>query len=292
MSRGEQLGFDEMPKALRQVTPAKLDTFDSCPRRFRYVYVDRPAPSRGAPWAHTGIGSAVHAALRAIWDTPPSRRSVESVIADLRAMWPTSGFRDAEQSRRALEIMTGYLEAYVDEHVDLQTQPRGIERTVGAPYGDLAISGRIDRVDELDDGSLVVIDYKTGRAVPTDDEARASMQLAVYAVAVERTFRARCARVELHHIPSGTIAGAQITEATRERQMRRAASTADDIDRARDELAAGVDPDVAYPAQVSPACGHCDFWSHCREGRQVPLKDSWFAVPGAGATVVAERDDS
>ena len=280
MSRPEQLGFDEMPKPLRPVTPAKLDTFDSCPRRFRYVYIDRPAPSRGAPWAHTGIGSAVHNALRAIWDVPPARRSVQAVVTELRGLWPASGFRDTEQSRRALGIMSEQVAAYVEEHVDFTGQPRGIERTVGAPYGDLAISGRIDRVDELDDGSLVVIDYKTGRAVPTEHEARASMQLAVYAVAVERTFRARCARVELHHIPSGVIAGAEITEQTRERQMRRAADTADDIDRAKERLAAGVDPNVAYPAQVGPACGHCDFWSHCAEGRQVPLKDPWFAVPG------------
>lgn len=269
-----------MPTPLRPVTPAKLDTFDSCPRRFRYIYVDRPAPSRGAPWAHTGIGSAVHGALRAIWDAVPSRRSVQAVLTDLRAMWPLSGFRDREQSQRALQIMSDQLAAYVEEHVDLAGQPRGIERTVGAPYGDLAISGRIDRVDELEDGSLVVIDYKTGRAVPTGDEARASMQLAVYAVAVERTFRARCARVELHHIPSGVIAGAEITPATRERQMRRAADTADDIDRAKQRLVAGTPPDEAYPARVGPGCGHCDFWAHCAEGRQVPLKDPWFAVPG------------
>lgn len=292
MSAAEQLGFDEMPKPLRQVTPAKLDTFDSCPRRFRFVYIDRPAPSRGAPWAHTGIGSAVHAALRAIWDTPPARRSVEAVLTDLRAMWPAAGFRDAEQSRRALRIVSDQLAQYVAEHVDMQTQPRGIERTVGSPYGDLAISGRIDRVDELDDGRLVVVDYKTGRAVPTDHEARASMQLAVYAVAVERTFRARCARVELHHIPTGTIAAADITTDTRERQMRRAASTADDIDRAKAALTSGTDPDVAYPARVGPSCGHCDFWAHCREGRAVPLKDPWFAVPGENATVPTDRDDS
>lgn len=280
MSAAEQLGFDQMPKPLRAVTPAKLDTFDSCPRRFRYVYIDRPGRSRGAPWAHTGIGSAVHGALRAIWDAVPSRRSIEAVLTDLRAMWPASGFRDRDQSRRALEIMSEQVAAYVEEHVDFSAQPRGIERTVGAPHGDLAISGRIDRVDELEDGSLVVIDYKTGRAVPTEHEARASMQLAVYAVAVERTFRARCARVELHHIPSGVIAGAEITTETRERQMRRAAATADDIERAKQRLDSGTPPDEAYPAQVSAACGHCDFWAHCAEGRQVPLKDPWFAVPG------------
>lgn len=282
----EQLGLEGMPKPLRQVTPAKLDGFDSCPRRFRHTYLDRPPPPRGAPWAHTGIGAAVHAALKMVWDTAPSRRSAQSVLTDLRAMWPAAGFRDRAQSQRALRIVSEQLERYVDDHLDLSRQPRGIERTVGARYGDLAISGRIDRVDEQEDGSLVVVDYKTGRSMPSEDEARSSMQLAVYAVAVERTFRARCARVELHHIPSGHIAAATITPQTTERQMRRAAATADDIDRAREAVATGTHPDEAYPARVSPSCGHCDFWAHCPEGRQVPLKAPWFAVPAADADEV------
>lgn len=280
----EQLGLEGMPKPLRQVTPAKVETFDSCPRRFRYIYVDRPSPPRGAPWAHTGIGAAVHSALRGYWDVPPERRGPDGVVADLRLMWPQAGFRDAAQSQRALEISSDQVGRYVDEHLDPEDEPRGIERTVGAPYVDLSISGRVDRVDEIetDDGrALVVVDYKTGRAQPTEDDARTSMQLAMYAVAAERTLRAPVERVELHHIPTSTIAGVDLSTETRHRQLRRAAYTADDIDRAKTDLAEGAAPDVAYPARPSLACGWCDFWAHCPEGKAATqLRDPWFAVPG------------
>lgn len=279
-----QLGFDEMPKPLRMVTPAKLDTFDSCPRRFRYIYIDRPAPPRGAPWAHTGIGAAVHNALRDLWELDVAERTGESAARLLRRQWPDVGFRDEQQRERAREISASWLERYVDEHLDPRHEPRGIERTVGAPYGDLSISGRIDRVDEHEvDGrrSLVVIDYKTGRMAPTEDDTRSSMQLALYAVAVERTLRAPCERVELHHIPTSTISAALIGRETRERQLRRAAYTADDIDQAKERLAHGEPADEAYPARPSPACGWCDFWAQCAEGRQAARKrDPWFAVPG------------
>ncbi len=278
----EQLGFEQMPKPLRAVTPAKVDSFDSCPRKFRYTYIDRPPPPRGAPWAHTGIGSAVHNALKALWDLPGDGRGPDAAVRELRRLWPTVGFRDQPQRERSLEIVSGWLAAYV-ETMDLADQPRGIERTVGAPYGDLSISGRVDRVDEIsgpDGPELVVIDYKTGRAVPTEDDARSSMQLALYAVAARRTFRTPCHRVELHHIPSGVIAAAEYTDETLHRQLRRVAYTADDIDTAKEQLAAGVPADEAYPARPGPACGHCDFRASCPEGRAAaPARDPWFAVP-------------
>lgn len=282
----EQLGFDDMPKPLRAVTPAKIDSFDSCPRKFRYTYIDRPPPPRGAPWAHVGIGSAVHNALKALWDVPLGRRTPPVAAQQLRNLWPTAGFRDQAQRERSLRVVSGWLASYV-ETMDVTEQPRGVERTVGAPYGDLSISGRVDRVDEIngpDGPELVVVDYKTGRAVPTDDDARSSMQLALYAVAARRTFRTPCRRVELHHIPSGTIAAAEYSDETLHRQLRRAAYTADDIQTAQEQLAAGHDPDAAYPARPGPACGHCDFRQHCAEGQAAaPARDPWFAVPeGAG----------
>ncbi|MCW2707920.1 MAG: hypothetical protein JWM22_1762, partial [Frankiales bacterium] len=42
--------------------------------------------------------------------------------------------------------------------VDAAHEPRGIERTVAFKTGSLAVSGRIDRVDERGE-ALVVVDY-------------------------------------------------------------------------------------------------------------------------------------
>ena len=55
----------------------------------------------------------------------------------------------------------------------------------------LAISGRVDRVDDRGD-ELVVVDYKTGRRGLTDDDARGSQALALYVLAVRRTMRRAC----------------------------------------------------------------------------------------------------
>lgn len=290
MAATEQLILNEMPKPLRAVTPAKLSTFDRCPRRFRYQYLDRPTPVRTGAWAHTGIGAAIHNALKELWDLPIERRTPEAARSLLSTGWPAHGFRDDRQRAYALQVATDQLAAYV-EGMDLQIQPRGIERTVGAPYASLAISGRVDRVDErLDEDQrshLVIVDYKTGRAIPTEDEARSSLQLALYTVAVRRTFRARAYRVELHHIPTGTVAGWDYTERTLDRQLRRASDTADDIENAAAKVASGIDRDTAYPAHTGTWCGFCDFRPSCREGQGAgPARDPWFALNEEPAAAV------
>src|SRR5215472_13980517 len=110
--------------------------------------------------------------------------------------------------------------------LDPAVEPLGVERTVGAHTAHIVVSGRIDRLDARrgpgGDTELVVVDYKTGRRPFTTDDARASLPLALYALAAGRIFHKPCRRVELHHLPTGEIHAWEHTEATLERHVRRA----------------------------------------------------------------------
>ena len=55
--------LEGMPRRLYSAAPSRLTTYADCPRRYRFGYLDRPTPRRGAPWAHTPVGAAVHTAL-------------------------------------------------------------------------------------------------------------------------------------------------------------------------------------------------------------------------------------
>ncbi|KKU02983.1 MAG: hypothetical protein UX03_C0023G0008 [Candidatus Woesebacteria bacterium GW2011_GWE1_45_18] len=47
----------------------------------------------------------------------------------------------------------------------------------------LRIGGKIDRVDVLPDGTIEIIDYKTGATIPTQKEVDDNLQLSFYALA-------------------------------------------------------------------------------------------------------------
>jgi hypothetical protein len=271
-----QLGFDGMPQRLYPCTPTRLSTWLDCPRRYRMNYLDRPPPGKGPPWAHNSLGASVHNALAGWWRLPLPERTVAAAGQLLSSGWIEEGFASPAQSARYLGWATGLVEAYV-AGLDPASEPAGVERTVATRTDVIAVSGRIDRLDlrrpaggSSGDGSLVVVDYKTGRRPPTVDDARASLPLALYAIAAERTMRRPCRRVELHHLPTSQVLAWEHTAESLARQLRRAEDIAAECaaadEKFRSEPAAAGLADVFAP-RPSLLCGWCDYRAACPEGR-------------------------
>jgi RecB family exonuclease len=268
-----------MPTRLFSCTPSRLAAFD-CPRRYKFTYLDRPAPPRGKPWAHNTVGAVAHLALARWWSLPASQRIPDEGERLVEESWQHDGFRDAEQSARWRALARAWVSTYLSE-VDPRREPLGVERTVSATTDALAINGRIDRVDDRGD-ELVVVDYKTGRRGLTADDARGSQALALYVLAVRRTLRRACRRVELHHLPTGTVAAFEHTDESLGRHVARAEATAEDIVIATDTLASGADADEVFPPRPTPGCAWCDFRSSCPEGRAASGDyESWAGLDAA-----------
>ena len=274
--RDEQLGLFDAPRRLFTCTPSRLVSFEDCPRRYRYTYIDRPAPQKGPPWAHNSLGASVHTALRNWYALPEAKRTVAALPTLLRATWVSEGYRHEAQEREVFRRALGWLEDYV-AGLDPSTEPVGVERVVAARTEVLALSGRVDRIDQ-DGDELVIVDYKTGRGELTGDDARGSRALALYAYAAERVFRRRCRRVELHHLPTGTVAAHEHTEESLARHLRRAEQTAQDAIDAEAAVAAGADPDEAFPTTPGPICSWCDFRKICPAGAGAPERNPWAGI--------------
>ena len=275
-----------MPVPLYPCTPTRLTTWLDCPRRYRFAYLDRPAPAKGPPWAHNSVGAAVHSALADWWALPARARTPQAGAAAVRSRWLSEGFADAAQSARMRELAETWVSRYL-AGVDPAAEPLGVERVVSATTRTLALTGRVDRIDEragADGGrALVIVDYKTGRRALGPEDARSSLALAVYAVAAARTLRRPCNRVELHHLPSGTTAAAEHGAAGLERKVAEAESIAADAARAdarhRGGLA-GAALDAALPPIPSAQCSWCDWRRACPEGQAAaPEVEPWAALP-------------
>ncbi len=265
-----------MPKRLFSCTPSRLANFD-CPRRYRMTYLDRPPLPRGAPWAHNTLGAVAHLALHRWWQLPRSGRTPEQGAALVQRNWQPDGFRDDAQSASWRLRASDWVRRYLED-VDPDTEPVGVERTVAMTTPALAVSGRVDRIDDRD-GVLVIVDYKTGRHVCDEADARGSQALALYAIAAARTLRRPCTRVELHHLPTATVAAHEHTPESLARHVARAEASAEDIVAATDTLASGAAADDVFPPRPGPGCSWCDFRRHCPEGRAAsPERAAWDAL--------------
>ena len=286
---GEQGTFPGMPTPLYAASPSRLLAWLDCPRRYRFAYLDRPRPPSRPQRAHTSVGVSTHNALRDWWDSTP--RTPQTGGRLVREGWIGLGFRDERQSEvwreRVREEVTAYLGG-----VDASRVPIGIERTAAFKTEKLAFFGRIDRLDDRD-GELVVVDYKTGRRPLTDEDARTSLPLALYAAAVWKMFRRRCMRVELHHVPTGTVVSHTHSDDSLVAKVREAESIAADLRRADAEYAVSGTDAECFPPRLSPLCRWCDYRAHCPPGQAVgPEHESWAALEAPSESVPdPDRDE-
>jgi len=272
MAAAEQPTLAGMPRRLYPCTPTRLSSWLDCPRRYRMTYLDRPPAPKGPPWAHNSLGASVHNALAGWWRLPPAERTVAAAGDRLDGGWIDQGYASDAQSAQFRQGARRMVERYTAT-LDPATEPLGVERTVGARTEQIVLSGRIDRLDERrgpgGDRELAVVDYKTGRRPLTADDARASMPLALYALAAARMFHAVCRRVELHHLPTDTTAVWEHSDEGIARQVRRAENIAAECAGADERFRAGLaaaEVDSVFPPRPGPACGWCDFRQLCPEG--------------------------
>lgn len=266
---------------LVKVSATKLSTWLDCPRRFLLTYLER-AP-RGT-WAHLSYGNAVHLALRdAYGDEDSSGLPSEVLVA---RHWTDGGFRDEAQAQQwrqaAVELVTRYRAQGPGRPV------HSTERTLGARTDRIVIDARVDRIDRRrsddPDEELVVVDYKTGRRPLTETDARSSMALAFYALAVRQSLRRPCSTVELHHLPSGERICWTHDEASLVRHIERAEVVALEMQQAVDSWegsdGSAAVRDTLFPASPGPLCGFCDVRTACGQA-SVPAKEPWAGLEPA-----------
>ncbi|MGE5290601.1 MAG: RecB family exonuclease [Micromonosporaceae bacterium] len=286
----DQLRFEGMPHRLYPCTPSRLAAWLDCPRRYRMTYLDRPAPPKGPPWAHNSFGASVHNALAGWWRLPLAERTVAAAGNLVERGWIVEGYADDAQSASFRACAREMVEAYA-AGLDPADEPLGVERTVATRTDRIALSGRIDRLDEraMEDGSegteLVVVDYKTGRHLLTVDDARGSMPLALYAIAAERVMRRPCRRVELHHLPTGQVLAWEHSQKSLDRHLRRAGEIAAECAEADERFGSGLSMasyDDVFPPNPRPSCGWCDYARQCPEGSAASTpRQPWDGLPAA-----------
>ena len=242
-------------------SPSRLTTFVQCPRKYQFMHVLKLP---GLPSPNLDLGNNVHAALRDWLRLKPKERTRENLIEFYRNAW--RGNKKAFERRTRDELKEwgergkAMLLRYADS-LDPALEPIMTERTISADYGDVVLGGRVDRVDALPDGSLIVVDYKTGKFPGRPQRAKdEDLAAPVYSRATSLAFAgAPVQQVQLHYLESGQQLVFEVDEIW---QMSKDLAVVEAAHKARDAEKANE-----FPAQTSVLCGWCDFKDRCPEGK-------------------------
>jgi putative RecB family exonuclease len=245
----------------RTLTPSKVTAFTNCPLAFRFSQIERrPEP----PSPHAVKGTLVHAALEGLfWHHPAGDRSPAAAGAELQRAW---GALQDDEEFMLLELDADAAEAFladartlVDNYFRLEDPDRahaiGMELGAETMVDGMRLRGIIDRLDVAPDGSLIVVDYKTGRA-PSERFERGGMGgVQTYALLCESVLGRAPSEVRLLYLRQPVAISTVASEQTIRGQRKRAVAVWTAIERACDA--------EDFRPHVGPLCDYCHFKDSC-----------------------------
>lgn len=246
--------------ALETLSPSRASDFKHCPQLFKFRAIDRlPEPTT----VYQARGTTAHLALQRLYDRPAAERTPEALYDLFRQAWAevrmteefTGLFASVEEERAwGLESLA-LLANYFTVEDPTRLEPLDRELDLLEDLDGMVIRGILDRMEETDDGRLVISDYKTGKAPPEQYALPAFFALKIYALLIRRRIGRTPDEIKLIYLNGPTVYRIPVLDAqldAMERQLR-ALWTA--IDAAIEQ--------GRFPPRVSRLCDWCSFQDIC-----------------------------
>jgi DNA helicase II / ATP-dependent DNA helicase PcrA len=254
----EWLDLPATPGLHARLSASAVDTYERCPLQFK-LERDWRMP-RDIP-AAMQYGATMHRVLHTYYDSVRAGRpsSEDELIDLLRQDLASAGMQDRYQhelyEKQGTEQLRDFLAA---SRTAVAPEVLHTEEGFETRVGEIAVVGRIDRIDRAADGSVVVLDYKTGKA-RTQEDADESLQLSIYALAAQEKWGYRVGSLVFYNL-EGNVA-----VATR-RSLLQLEEARERIQSAAQGIAAGD-----FRAKVDFHCSFCPYRSICpAKEKQMP----------------------
>ncbi len=165
-----------------RLSASAVDTYERCGLQFK---LERDWRLSDKPAAAMQYGAAIHRVLKTYFDSVNlGRPKTDDELIDLFRL-DLVGAKIQEAYQHELYEKQG-IEQLRDFLAAARTLPAPqvlhTEQSFEIRVGETAVAGRIDRIDRRPDGSVAIVDYKTGKARDQED-ADESLQLSLYAIA-------------------------------------------------------------------------------------------------------------
>lgn len=250
----------------KSFSPSKLSTYQNCPKKYQYRYVDRISRKRKTP--ETVLGVAVHAAFEELHGLVnggklPTLAEVQAVFAgNFDSEWDeTVKLRDERFSkddwrRVGLDCVKTYYDAGKPFDSDKTV---AVEKKVGFPIsteeGEYKIEGYVDRLVLAKDGAFEIHDYKTAKTLPSQEDMDADWQLALYELAIRHDWPdTKDVRLRWHYVRHGKVITSIRGPEAREKLRADAAA-----------LITAIKRDHEFKPKVTPLCDWCEYKDLCPE---------------------------
>ena len=233
----------------------QLTVFENCPQQYKFAHLYR-IPSPGGPTL--SYGKSIHEALRSFHlliqeDQPlPTKQQLLDLLDHC---WLSEWYESASHEQKRKVKAREALSKYYDENKASFAPALWIEKTFKLKLGGYTIHGAIDRAERLPDGSIEIIDYKTGSS-KTEKQLKKNDQLALYALAAQKVYSEHASKLSWYFIDDGIkVSVSRTPEELKSLEQK-----------VQKDIAAILGSD--FVAKPSFACKNCDFKKICEAGQK------------------------
>jgi len=244
---------------------SRLSTFEKCPLKYKYAYVDKVQLEAQPETIEAFMGKRVHEALCKLYeDRIMSRTStLDDLLGYYEGVWQKNwgddilivkkGMAAKDYLDKGKACITNYYGRY---HPFDDSRTVGLEQMLSFDIEGYKLTGYIDRLSQKADGSYEIHDYKTSGKVPELRYFDDDRQLSLYQIGVEK-MRKDAERVDLvwHYLLHDREMRSRRDRAKLESVKSGVVSTIKRIEAAEAEQ--------RFPASETPLCKWCEYQSIC-----------------------------
>jgi len=195
---------------IKNLSPSRASQFKTCPQQFKFANVDKLKEPTNEVQAK---GTAVHQALEDLFELPKEDRDTEKLHNLFRAAWTKvrrtdehhNLFSSVDEEREwgvdGLKLLNNYMSMEDPKSFD----PLERERWVRGTIEDLNLRGILDRMDRNQNGELIIVDYKSGKAPTEKYKEPRFFALKLYALLIRDELGITPTELKLIYLKNSTI---------------------------------------------------------------------------------------
>jgi RecB family exonuclease len=210
-----------------RLSASAVETYETCPLQFKF---EREWKLAREVHAAMQYGAAMHRVLRTYYDAVRADRprSDEQLLQQFQDDLTGSNLEDDYQQELYLRQGEEQLKEFLMAARSKQTEVLHTEEWFDIELAGRKVAGRIDRIDRLHDGSVAIVDYKTGKARSQED-ADESLQLSIYAMAAQQKWGYQVGELVFHNLEGNVTVTSKRDDFQLEQARERIQTVADGI---------------------------------------------------------------